>query len=116
VVGYDPRAASNAKEDLPELVLASDAYEAASGAHAIVIATEWPAFRDLDLGTLKETMTYPLVVDGRNLFDPAEMADAGFWYYPTGRPPVVPTPAVQGSLPIEESGQPDPVGQPSVTP
>jgi UDPglucose 6-dehydrogenase len=97
VVGCDPRAASNAKEELPELELASDPYEAASGAHALVVATEWPVFGDLDLGMLKEIMTYPLVVDGRNLFDPSEMAEAGFWYYPTGRPPVVPDPAASGS-------------------
>ena len=101
VVGCDPRAASNAKEDLPELEVASDAYEAASGAHAVVVATEWPVFRDLDLGRLKEIMTYPLVVDGRNLFDPSEMADAGFWYYPTGRPPVVPVAAASDPLRIE---------------
>jgi len=111
VVGCDPRAASNAKGELPELELADNAYEAASGAHALVVATEWPAFRELDLGTLKEIMAYPLVVDGRNLFDPSEMAGAGFWYYPTGRPPVVPEPAAAGSLPIEPVGDVSPIEQ-----
>ncbi|MDQ4108912.1 MAG: UDP-glucose 6-dehydrogenase, partial [Actinomycetota bacterium] len=96
VVGCDPHAAGNAKDDLPELELASDAYEAAAGAHAIVIATDWDEFRTLDLAKLREIMTYPLIVDGRNLLDSAEMADAGFWYYPTGRPPVVPAPTDSG--------------------
>jgi UDPglucose 6-dehydrogenase len=116
VVGCDPRAASNAKEELPELELASDAYEAASGAHAVVVATEWPVFRDLDLGTLKEIMTYPLVVDGRNLFDPSEMAEAGFWYYPTGRSPVVPAQTVSDQLRIDEVEDTASIEQPSASP
>jgi UDPglucose 6-dehydrogenase len=90
VVGCDPRAGSNAKEELPALELAGDAYEAAAGAHALVVGTEWPEFRELDLTVLRGTMAYPLVVDGRNLFDPDEMARAGFWYHPTGRPPTAP--------------------------
>jgi UDPglucose 6-dehydrogenase len=90
VVGCDPRAGSNAKEELPALELAGDAYEAATGAHALVVGTEWPEFRELDLTVLRGTMAYPLVVDGRNLFDPDEMARAGFWYHPTGRPPTAP--------------------------
>jgi UDPglucose 6-dehydrogenase len=102
VVGCDPHAAGNAKEELPELTLASDAYEAASGAHAIVIATDWEEFRSLDLARLRGIMTYPLVVDGRNLLDPLEMAEAGFWYYPTGRPPVVPAPTVSSSTLADE--------------
>jgi UDPglucose 6-dehydrogenase len=109
VVGCDPRAASNAKEDLPELELAGDAYEAASGAHALVVATDWPAFRDLDLRTLKEVMLTPLIVDGRNLFDPARMAEAGFWYYPTGRPPVVPDPAASSPRQDDAAGLPPPI-------
>jgi UDPglucose 6-dehydrogenase len=89
VVGYDPQALANAKEELPELEVAGDPYEAAAGAHCLVVATDWPAFRALDLARLRAAMTYPLVVDGRNLFDPGEMRAAGFSYYPTGRPPVV---------------------------
>jgi UDPglucose 6-dehydrogenase len=87
VVGYDPRASSNAKDELPELQVANDPYEAASGAHCLVLATEWEEFRGLDLAALKRSMAQPVVVDSRNLFDPAEMSAAGFWYYPTGRPP-----------------------------
>ena len=89
VVGYDPQASGNAKDDLPEIQIANDPYEAASGADCLVLATDWDAFRKLDLLTLREVMAHPVVVDGRNLFDPREMAAAGFWYYPTGRPPVL---------------------------
>src|SRR5207247_270334 len=96
VVGCDPRAASGAKDELPELELANDVYEAATGAHALVIGTDWAEFRGTDLATLREVMTYPLIVDGRNLLDPADLADSGFWYYPTGRPPVIPDPAHPG--------------------
>lgn len=89
VVGFDPRAAANAKQDFPELEIARDPYEAAAGAHCLVLATEWEEFRTLDLAALKEIMAYPVVVDGRNALDPVEVAAAGFTYYPMGRPPVL---------------------------
>ena len=88
VVGYDPEAMVNAKEEVPELEVAPSPYQAAAGAHCAVVCTEWPEFRVLDLETLRDVMTYPLVVDGRNLFDRESMAAAGFTYYPTGRPRV----------------------------
>ena len=86
VVGCDPRAGANAKEELPDLEITDDPYLAAQGAHCLVVATEWEEFRQLDLAALREAMAYPVVVDGRNLFDPLEMSNAGFSYYPTGRP------------------------------
>ena len=86
VVGYDPEAMENAKEELPGLGLAPDPYEAATGAHCMVLCTDWPEFRELDLRDLHERMTYPLVVDGRNVFDATVMAEIGFTYQPTGRP------------------------------
>jgi UDPglucose 6-dehydrogenase len=88
VVGYDPQAEANAKDELPRLELAPGPYEAAEGAHCLVLCTEWPEFRSLDLDRLKELLAYPLVVDGRNFFDPRGMAARGFAYYPTGRPPI----------------------------
>jgi UDPglucose 6-dehydrogenase len=88
VVGYDPEAMSNAKADMPELEVASDAYDALTGAHCAVLCTEWEEFRDLDLGRARQLMAYPVIVDGRNLFSPDEMTAAGFSYYPTGRPHV----------------------------
>jgi len=89
IVGYDPQAMANAKSDMPKLEVASDAYSAAAGAHCLVLCTEWDEFRELDLDRLKEVMAYPLVVDGRNMFEPKEMVERGFSYYPTGRPPIV---------------------------
>jgi UDPglucose 6-dehydrogenase len=89
VVGYDPRAAAAAQREVPGLRVVDTAYEAVTGAHCLVLATEWPEFGDLDLGRLRGLMAHPVVVDGRNLFDPDAMREAGFWYYPTGRPPVL---------------------------
>jgi len=91
VVGFDPKAAANAKHELPELELVGDPYEAASGAHCLVLATEWDEFRSLNLPALREVMAYPIVVDGRNAFDASAMVAAGFSYHPTGRPPASPT-------------------------
>jgi UDPglucose 6-dehydrogenase len=90
VVGYDPRAGANAKDDLPELEVTNDPYAAATGAHCLVVGTDWEEFHHLDLQALKTVMAYPVVVDGRNVFDPADLAAAGFTYYPVGRPPVLP--------------------------
>lgn len=88
VVGYDPKAMANAKEECPQLLSAGDPYEAAAGAHCLVVGTEWPEFRSLDLARLRGVMAQPSVVDARNVFDPGAMRDAGFTYYPTGRPNV----------------------------
>jgi UDPglucose 6-dehydrogenase len=88
VTGYDPQATANAAAELPSLVVADDPYAAADGAHCIVLATEWPEFERLDLARLKGIMTHPIIVDGRNLFDPSVAEEAGFTYIPTGRPPV----------------------------
>ena len=85
VVGYDPQAGANAKSGLTGLELASSAYAAIDGAHCMVLCTEWDEFRSLDLGRAKELLTYPFVVDGRNLFDPSEMKAKGFTYYGMGR-------------------------------
>ncbi|MEO7804788.1 MAG: UDP-glucose/GDP-mannose dehydrogenase family protein [Actinomycetota bacterium] len=88
VIGYDPQANQAARAQLPELQVVDDLYEAAEGAHCLVIATEWPEFADLDLSRLKGIMTHPIIVDARNILDPQLVAEAGFTYLPTGRPPV----------------------------
>jgi UDPglucose 6-dehydrogenase len=90
VVGYDPQAAANAKAEVPGLEIAPDVYAAVDGAHCAVVCTEWDEFRALDLERVRGAMAFPVVVDGRNVFEPAAMADAGFTYLPTGRPPVRP--------------------------
>lgn len=86
VVGHDPQAMANAKEECPGLLASTDPYEAAEGAHCLVVCTEWPEFRSLDLRRLRDVMAQPFVVDARNLFEPEEILAAGFSYQPTGRP------------------------------
>lgn len=88
VVGCDPQAGAAALAEVAGLELADDAYAAAQGAHCVVVSTEWPEYRELDLIRLKQLMAIPIIVDGRNLFDPEKVGDAGFTYFPTGRPPV----------------------------
>jgi UDPglucose 6-dehydrogenase len=90
VVGYDPQAGPNAKAELPGLEVVDDPYVALSRADAAVVCTEWDEIVGLDLGRVREAMKLPIVVDGRNVFDPAQMAGLGFTYLPTGRPPVRP--------------------------
>ena len=77
------------KEEMPELSIATDPYEALAGANAAVIATEWPEFRELDLARVRRIMVYPIIIDGRNLLDGESVGAAGFSYYPTGRPPIL---------------------------
>lgn len=86
VVGYDPKAGPNAKNEVHELEIAPDPYEAIQGAHCVVTCTDWPEFLMLDLDRIRKEMTYPIVVDGRNIFDPDRMKTLGFNYHPTGRP------------------------------
>ena len=89
VAAYDPRVSDASSEELDWLEIAPDAYEAAGGAHCVVIGTAWDEFGDIDLARLRAAVAYPIVVDGRNLFDPAAMREAGFDYYPVGRPFVI---------------------------
>jgi len=88
VTAYDPVAVEEAQSQLPEVGFASDPYEAAQGADALAICTDWPEFAEADLGRLREVMAQPIVVDGRNMLDPKAMEDAGFLYMSTGRPTV----------------------------
>lgn len=88
VVGYDPQASANAKAEVPDLELASDPYEACRSAHCMVLATEWDELMHLDFDRVKKELVYPVIVDGRNLYDPEVMRAKGFTYYPTGRPAV----------------------------
>lgn len=88
VVAYDPHALANAKAEIPEIEVATDPFDAASGADCLVICTEWDEFGELDLERLRKAMAAPLIVDGRNVLDPSTASSAGFDYYPTGRPAV----------------------------
>jgi UDPglucose 6-dehydrogenase len=68
-----------------DLRFANSAYEAAAGADALLILTEWEEFANLDLERLHRELKYPIVIDGRNLYDPEVMAAKGFTYYSVGR-------------------------------
>jgi UDPglucose 6-dehydrogenase len=87
---YDPAATERAKEALGNGVeFAADAYQAAKGSDAVLILTEWEEFASLDLDRLRSVVRYPIVIDGRNLYDPAVMTEHGFSYYSVGRPPAL---------------------------
>ncbi|HSE48664.1 MAG TPA: UDP-glucose/GDP-mannose dehydrogenase family protein [Terriglobales bacterium] len=91
VTAYDPAAMARAQEVFGErIACAEDAYEAAEDADALLVLTDWEEFAALDLGRLRQALRYPVVVDGRNLFDPARMAEEGFYYSSVGRPQSAP--------------------------
>jgi UDPglucose 6-dehydrogenase len=83
---FDPEGMPNAQKLLPGIVWCDDAYDAMSGADAVTILTEWNEFRALDLRKMKEMMRRPVVIDLRNVCNPAEMVEAGFGYTSVGRP------------------------------
>lgn len=86
VVVFDPIAMEKAKLKLPKSVIfARDAYEAATGAHAVAIVTEWNEFRQLDLVRLAKGMKNLVLFDGRNIYEPAYVRSLGFMYYGIGR-------------------------------
>jgi UDPglucose 6-dehydrogenase len=87
VVAYDPQV-SDVTSEVPGLEQAHDPYAAAAGADCVVLCTDWPEFRAIDLWRLRDVMAYPIFVDGRNLLDPEQMRAAGFTYYSAGRPVV----------------------------
>lgn len=87
VTAYDPKGAEKAVEFnlVPGAKIAKSPLEAAKGAEALVIATEWKEFTTVDLSELQKLMHTPLIFDGRNLLDPATVRDAGFRYTSIGR-------------------------------
>jgi UDPglucose 6-dehydrogenase len=83
---YDPEAMERSRAILPDIEYAESAYDAAAGAEALLIATEWDQFKKLDWNRIRDSMTRPLIVDGRNLLSPQEMTRLGFEYRSFGRP------------------------------
>jgi UDPglucose 6-dehydrogenase len=75
---HDPAAGENARRVLPDLVVVTTAEEALQGADAAVIATEWPAYRDLDWAALRPTMRRPLIIDGRRLLPYGQLRSLGY--------------------------------------
>ncbi len=82
---YDPVAMERARALLPSVALCGDAYEAATGADAVVLVTEWDEFRHLDLPRLRALMRTPVLIDGRNALDPAAVRACGIVYAGVGR-------------------------------
>ena len=85
VRAYDPQAIVQAQRELCTVTFCSDAYEVAQGCDALVLATEWDQFRYLDWSRIREAMRGDVFIDGRNLYDPETMIQAGFRYRPIGR-------------------------------
>jgi UDPglucose 6-dehydrogenase len=72
-------------KEIAGATFANSALEAVEGAEALIVATEWSEFANVDLAAVKEKMATPMVFDGRNLFDPQTMATLGFHYHSIGR-------------------------------
>lgn len=85
VSGYDPVAMANAARENPELRLVEDPYELAIGADALLVCTEWNEFKHLDLERIKNSMAQPIIVDGRNMYEPNTMLKLGFIYRAVGK-------------------------------
>ena len=98
ITAYDPAASARAREVLGSKVeLVNSPYKAAKGADALLILTEWEEFAALDFGRLHKQLKYPIVIDGRNLYDPDTMAARGFTYYSVGRAAAIPADTVKAT-------------------
>ena len=100
ITAYDPAAMDRARDVLgSNVTFAGSSYEAAHGADALLILTEWEEFATLDLARLRQELKFPIVIDGRNLYDPELMSAQGFTYYSVGRaashPDGVPAPVAK---------------------
>jgi UDPglucose 6-dehydrogenase len=82
---HDPKAMDKAKEVLKNVAFVANQDDVAEGCDALVVATEWPEFKKLNLERARKALSHPILFDGRNLFDPAEMARLGWIYKSVGR-------------------------------
>ncbi|MDL1969870.1 MAG: UDP-glucose/GDP-mannose dehydrogenase family protein [Candidatus Desulfofervidaceae bacterium] len=92
VFAYDPKAMENFKRIFPHLeniTYVNDLYEAIENAEALVILTEWEEFKNADFKKVKDLLKLPIIIDGRNIYEPKVMEDLGFEYYPIGRRKIV---------------------------
>jgi UDPglucose 6-dehydrogenase len=85
VYAYDPVAMDIARGIIPEIVMAEDPYRLAEGSDAIIVVTEWNEFQQLDLTRIRDLMRQPVILDGRNIYDPSKMQELGFRYRGFGR-------------------------------
>jgi len=82
---YDPQAMRKAMEVLTDVEYCQNPYEVAAGCDALIIITEWDEFKNIDLKRVKLLLRQPIIIDGRNIYDPQEMRKLGFTYCGTGR-------------------------------
>lgn len=85
VRAFDPVAMKAAGSVLPDIEMAKDAYKLAKGADALIIVTEWNEFKHLDLERIRESMRQPILLDGRNIYQPEHIKGIGFRYRGVGR-------------------------------
>ena len=92
VKAHDPVAMPNARRELPQtwfdsqqLTLVDDPYAALAGAEALILVTEWKPYRHPDFARIKELLKQPVIIDGRNQYDPAQLKRLGFEYQGIGR-------------------------------
>jgi UDPglucose 6-dehydrogenase len=85
IKAYDPQARENAERLLADVVFCSDPYRVAEGVDALILVTEWNEFKQLDMGRVKSLMREPVLIDGRNIYDPERMTRMGFTYRGMGR-------------------------------
>ncbi len=85
VKGYDPQAMENAAKELPKITLCENPYQTAEGTDALVLATEWNEFKQLDFEKIHKLMHTPVLVDGRNLWDSTYLRGLGFTYFGIGQ-------------------------------
>jgi UDPglucose 6-dehydrogenase len=93
IAAFDPAAMKRAEQIIPaskQMHYANSLFNAAQDADALLVLTDWTEFAAVDLDTLKKKLRYPIVIDGRNMFDPQTMARHGYTYLSMGRPPVNP--------------------------
>jgi UDPglucose 6-dehydrogenase len=103
ITAFDPAAMKRTQEILPagpNLRYAEDSYGAAEDVDALLILTDWSEFAQLDLHRLNKTLRYPIVIDGRNLYDPQVMVEHGFTYLSIGRPAAYPLRDVSATTPV----------------
>jgi UDPglucose 6-dehydrogenase len=85
VRAYDPVAMDVARDLLPKIAMVKDSYEVADGADALIVVTDWNEFKNLDLERIRDSMSQPIILDGRNIYLPQQMKALGFTYHGVGR-------------------------------
>lgn len=85
IQAYDPQAMENAAQTLQRVTLCQNPYDVAKGADALVLATDWNEFKQIDFKHIRELMRTPVIMDGRNLWDPEYLRSLGFTYFGVGR-------------------------------